>query len=43
MTTKRIDELTAATELTGDDLLPIMDGAATTKKPPPWTRRNSWR
>ena len=32
MTTKRIDELTAATELTGDDLLPIMDGAATTKK-----------
>lgn len=32
MATKRIDELTAATELTGDDLLPIMDGAATTKK-----------
>ena len=32
MTTKRIDEVTAATELTGDDLLPIMDGAATTKR-----------
>ena len=32
MTTKRIDELTAATSLTGDDLIPIMDGATTTKK-----------
>lgn len=32
MATKRIDELTAATALTGDDLLVTMDGAATTKK-----------
>lgn len=32
MTTKRIDELTAATEVTDDDLLVIMDGATTTKK-----------
>ena len=32
MTTKRIDELTAATSLTAADLIPIMDEATTTKK-----------
>lgn len=32
MGTKRIDELTAATALTADDLLVTMDAATTTKK-----------
>ena len=34
MTTKRIDELTAATSLTAADLIPIMDEATTTKTAP---------
>ena len=32
MTTKRIDELPAISAVTGDDLFPVMDAAATTSK-----------